>query len=97
MSNPFFGTGYKKKELNQTQGYMKVIKGTLTEDKIPPPDEIIPEINSNVALNVMGKIYEGKEKIEVIAGDIIFDGVKAASMPITSGTCIKIIKGKKIK
>lgn len=101
----FFGNGYKKeKPLNQTQGYMKVIKGTLTKIPIEEQDNYteqnemnLPSENNNVAINVMGKIYEGKEKIEVFGGDIVIDGIREAEMPNTSGTWFKVLKGKKIQ
>jgi hypothetical protein len=106
VHNSFFGTGYKKKEekpLNQTQGYMKVIKGTyvdLDETK-PLPETVWPEINISedcqVAINVMGKIYSGQNKIEIFGGDIIIDDIKTGKMPNTSGTWMKVLKGKKIK
>ena len=104
----FFGTGYKKKEekpLNQTQGYMKVIKGTLTDDDIPIEDNYTEQNEMNlpveifpVSVNIMGKIYGGQEKIEIFGGDIIIDGIRInEKMPNTSGTWFKVLKGKKIQ
>ena len=101
--NTFFGSGYKKKEepLNQTQGYIKAIKGTLEKKDDDLPEQVLPEItpseDSNVAVNVMGNIYEGQSKIEIFGGDIIIDGIKKDKMPNTSGTWFKILKGKKFK
>ena len=97
-NNPFFGTGYKKKKVNQTQGYMKAIKGELPEsDDVPEEvEQEYPAIKldgCNVAVNVMGEIYTGNEKIEMIAGEVIVDGVRKGKLPITSGTWIKKLKG----
>ncbi len=106
----FFGKGYtKKKRDNQTLGYMKVIRGEdLPESDVPeaefiepeksPWPEVHPSEDSNVAVNVMGDLYEGKDKIEMVAGDIIVDGIRTGKMPCTSGTWFKILKGtQKIK
>ncbi len=95
-NNPFFGTGYKKKD-NQTQGYMKAIKGELPEsDDVPEVEQVDPAIKldgCNVAINVMGDIYMGNDKIELIAGEVIVDGVRKGKLPITSGTWFKKLKG----
>ena len=67
--------------------------GTGYKKKVAPePNET--EITGNVAVNVMGKIYQGNEKIEMIAGEVIVDGVRTGKLPITSGTWIKKLKGK---
>jgi hypothetical protein len=88
----FFGKGYK----NQTKGYMKAIKGTLESDDISGIKFIEPKPSDDcgVAINVMGTLYEGKEKIEMIGGDIIVDGIISGKAPITSGTWVKTLKGE---
>ena len=73
-----------------------------TEKKHPKPEpkakegwpEVVASDWSNVAINVMGDLYEGKEKIEMIAGEVIVDGVRKGKMPITSGTWVKKLKGE---
>ena len=75
----FFGTGYKEKE-------PKPKKESKSKD-------IIPSEWSNVAINVMGKLYEGNETIEIHEGDVIVDDVKVDKMPVTSGTWTKTLKG----
>ena len=99
----FFGTGYKEKEkksLNQTEGYIKAIRGTLE------PDEKIEEIqigidpavsSDKICINVMGKIYKGDDKIEISCGKIMIDGVSKGEMPNTSGVWFKVLKGKIIQ
>lgn len=81
MTNPFFSTGYKE----------------IPKPKSKSWTDEIPSENFNVAINVMGDLYEGQEKIEITEGDIIVDGVKTGKAPLTSGTWIKLLKGKKIE
>ena len=81
MSNPFFGTGYKKK------------KPTQSAPEKSAPEKSAPLLPStNVAVNVMGDLYQGKEEIKILEGNIMVDGSKRGEMPITSGTWIKILK-----
>lgn len=80
---------------NQTKGYMDAIKNRSNpSDDVSLPEQILPSVNE-AEINVMGNIYKGK-KIEISGGDIIIDGVKSGTMPITSGTWIKLIRGKHI-
>lgn len=84
MSNPFFGTGYKKKPAQSAPEKQSAPENTLLS-------------STNVAVNVMGDLYQGKDEIKILEGNIMVDGFKRGEMPITSGTWIKILKGKKIK
>ena len=99
----FFSSGYKKKQKidNQTLGYMNLIKGSLTKDRIKPgtePEPLIePSRNCDVSINVMNDIYEGNEKIEITKGEIIVDGMVKGKMPNTSGCWVKVLKGEKIQ
>ena len=86
MSSPFFGTGYKKK---------KPAQSAPEKQSAAPENTLLP--STNVAVNVMGDLYQGKEEIKILEGNIMVDGFKRGEMPITSGTWIKILKGKKIK
>ena len=79
--NAFFGSGYTEKKREEPK----------PKDTWP---EVVPSEWSNVAINVMGDLYEGKDKIEMIAGEVIVDGVRKGKMPITSGTWVKKLKGE---
>ena len=79
----FFGQGYKNKKIEKPKP-----KEEPTFPEVTPSDE------SQVAINVMGDLYEGREKIEMIAGEVIVDGVRKGKLPITSGTWFKILKGE---
>ncbi len=82
----FFGAGYKEK------------KKSVVVIKNPEPESVWPVIEASddaeVAVNVMGKLYEGKDEIQLTQGNIIVDGIKAGELPITSGTWFKILKGE---
>lgn len=80
----FFGTGYKNKKIEEKP----------KENQYPAWPEVVPSDWSNVAINVMGDLYEGMEKIELIAGEVIVDGIRKGHLPITSGTWVKTLKGE---
>ena len=79
----FFGSGYTEKKREEPK----------PEPESPWP-EVTPSDECNVAVNVMGTLYEGMEKIEMIAGEVIVDGIRKGKMPITSGTWFKTLKGE---
>lgn len=79
----FFGSGYTEKKREP--------KPKIEEPTWP---EVVPSDWSNVAINVMGELYEGMEKIEMIAGEVIVDGIRKGHLPITSGTWVKKLKGE---
>ena len=84
----FFGKGYteRKHEPKPEENLFEDIDYGFEEPE--PSDEY------NVAINVMGTLYQGMEKIEIFQGDIIVDGLIAGKMPITSGTWFKTLKGE---
>lgn len=78
----FFGSGYKEKEESDP-----VIVGV-------DPAMSDPVSDRGVCINVMGRIYEGDDKIEMISGNVVIDGTKFGELPITSGTWFKVLNGK---
>lgn len=77
----FFGKGYKNVKREKPK-----LKSSFPEVK--------PSDKSNIAVNIMGNLYEGMDKIEFHEGDIFIDGNKCGKLPVTSGTWVKILKGR---
>jgi|SRR5210317_281592 len=78
----FFGSGYTERKPEEPK------------EQEPVWPKVTPSEWSDVAINVMGDLYEGREKMEMIAGEVIVDGVRKGKLPITSGTWFKILKGE---
>ena len=89
----FFGSGYSEKPKKPKEEKFVDTCSILEEMGVWP----VASEWANVAINVMGNVYEGKDIIQIIAGDIIVDGVKKDKMPITSGTWFKVLKGEQKK